>query len=120
MQLLLKTLIISTMLAGSVMAAELPDFDAMSHEQRREAMKSMTPEQREAFHKARKAKWEAMSKDEKLKLIEEKRAKFKTEREAEWNSMSDDEKIKHAEKRMQQKGKKHHGEEHGRKHKKDD
>lgn len=69
----------------------------------REELKNMTPEEREAFHAERKAKWEALSDAEKVKMIEERRAEKRKEMDARWNAMTDAEKIKHVEQRMQHK-----------------
>ncbi len=99
MNSLLKTLLITSMLASPALA-EMPDFDNMSQEQRRAAMEQMSPEQKAKFHEARKAEWESMSDAEKLEKIEKRRAKYKQERDAEWNKMTDAEKIAHAEKKM--------------------
>jgi len=88
--------------------AEEPARDGFdSH---REELKNMSPEEREAFHAERKAKWEALSDAEKVKMIEQRRAEKQKEMEARWNAMSDAEKIKHVEQRMQQKS---GGEPHG-------
>lgn len=73
-----------------------------------EEFKSMTPEQREQFRAERKAKWDSLSKEEKLKLIDERRAQKHKEMDEKWKSMSDDEKIKHVESRMEQKHKGDH------------
>ena len=108
MNTLLKTLLISTFLASPALA-EMPDFENMSHEQRRAAMEQMSPEQKAKFHEARKAEWEGMSDADKLAKIEERRSKYKQERDAEWSKMSDAEKIAHAEKRMQGMKKGPHG-----------
>lgn len=70
----------------------------------REELKSMSPEERATFHAERKAKWEALSDAEKVKMIEQRRDEKQKEMEARWNAMSDAEKIKHVEQRMQQKG----------------
>lgn len=80
----------------------------------KEKMKNMTPEEREAFHKERKAKWNAMSKEEKLKEIEERRSKRLKKMKETWNAMSDDEKITHVENKMKNKRKKPRGGEHGK------
>lgn len=69
----------------------------------REELKNMTPEEREAFHAERKAKWEALSDAEKVKMIEERRAEKRKEMDARWNAMTDAEKIAHVEKRMKHK-----------------
>ena len=79
------------------------DFERMAPKERHETLKNMTPEQREEFKKARQEKWNAMSDNEKVKLIEERRSQYLKEREEEWNRMSDREKIERAEKRMQKK-----------------
>ena len=71
-----------------------------------EKFKNMSPEEREKFKAERKAKWEALSDSEKVKMIEEKRAKRMQEMDSRWKSMSDAEKIKFAEERMKRG---HHG-----------
>ena len=65
-----------------------------------EEMKKLSPEEREKFTQERKAKWDALSSDEKVKMIEERRAERRKQRDAEWNAMSNDEKIKHVEEKM--------------------
>jgi predicted Fe-S protein YdhL (DUF1289 family) len=72
--------------------------------------KQLSPEQREKFHQERKAKWDAMSKEEKLATIEKRHAAKKAKMEEKWNSMSDDEKIAFVEKRMQKRAERPHGE----------
>lgn len=96
-------IVAASLLASTAFAQDIPNFDSMNHEQRREAMQKMTPEQRESFHNARKEQWQGMSKEEKLKAVEERRAGYIKEREAEWKSLSDDEKIERAEKMMEKK-----------------
>ena len=71
-----------------------------------EKYKELSPEQREKFHTERKAKWDAMSKEEKLATIEKRQAEKKKRMEEKWNSMSDDEKITFVEKRMQKRAEK--------------
>lgn len=44
-------------------------------------------------HEARKAAWEAMSKEEKIAEIEKKRAEKRAKSDEKWSSMTDDEKI---------------------------
>lgn len=75
----------------------------------REKYKSMTDEERQKFHQERKAKWEGMSKEEKLSTIETRRAEKKAKMEEKWNSMSDDEKIGFVEKRMQKRSERKSG-----------
>jgi hypothetical protein len=48
--------------------------------------KQLSPEQREKFHTARKAKWDSMSKEEKLTTIEKRHAAKKAKMEEKWNS----------------------------------
>lgn len=57
-------------------------------------------------HEARKAAWEAMSKEEKLAKIEKRRAEKKEKMDAKWASMSDDEKIQFVEEKRERKHKK--------------
>lgn len=70
------------------------------HGKKWEEYKKLSPEEREKFHAERKAKWEAMSDAEKLKVIEERRGNMRKEMDDKWNSMSDQEKIKFTEERM--------------------
>lgn len=67
------------------------------------SFRDMSPGERESFHKERKAKWEALSNAEKLRMIEERRAEKRKEMDARWNAMSDAEKIRYVEERMGQK-----------------
>lgn len=67
--------------------------------------KHLSPEEREAHFKERKAKWDAMSDAEKVKAIEEKRSERLKQMDDEWKHLSDREKIEHIEKRFQHKGK---------------
>lgn len=97
---------------GDVAKTERPAHAEGDWKADREKMKNMSPEDREKFMQERKAKWDALSKEEKLKMIEERRK----QREARWNAMSDDEKIEHVEKKMKRmedrynkKGGKHDG-----------
>ncbi len=60
--------------------------------------KDMTPEQRKAYFAERKAKWDAMSDSEKIKVIEEKRSQRLKDMDAKWQTMNDREKIEHVEK----------------------
>lgn len=55
-------------------------------------------------HEERKAKWEAMSDAEKIKVIEEKRAEKRQKMDEKWSSMSDAEKIAFVEERRKKKG----------------
>jgi hypothetical protein len=51
-----------------------------------------------------KQQWQALEKEEKLRLIEERRKARLQKMEERWSQMSDDEKIRHVEERMQRKG----------------
>lgn len=86
------------MAAGLPAFAESPDVETMNK------LNKMTPEQRDAFHKERQDKWNAMSKEEKLKAIEDRRKEHRQKMDDKWNRMSDDEKIKHVEGRMGRSG----------------
>lgn len=77
------------------------DVEPVSYQERRAKLKTMSPEQREAFYKQRKAQWDAMSKEEKLAFIEKRRAERIKHMEDRWNKKSDDEKIAFIEKRME-------------------
>ncbi|MCI5049358.1 MAG: hypothetical protein MRY32_03395 [Rickettsiales bacterium] len=100
---MLKHLLILTC---SVLALNAAPAYAEHHEGgMREKIKNMSPEERAAFHKERKEKWEKMSKEEKLQTIEEKRQKRLEKMEERWESMSDDEKIKHVEQKMERRKK---------------
>ena len=114
---LLGAIIVGTALSFSHAAFAEPPKDG--HDGKRwEEIKNMTPEEREKFHAERKAKWEALSTKEKVKMIEERRAEKRKEMDERWSAMSDEEKIKHVEERMKRKHKRmgeHHdrGHEHG-------
>jgi len=69
-----------------------------------EDYKNMTDEQRKAFHEQRKAKWDSMSKEEKLQMIEKRRSEKKAKMDEMWNKMSDDEKIEFVNKKMERRG----------------
>lgn len=97
---LLGALVITTALVFSPAVMAQPPAGERDGS-RWEAFKNMSPEEREAFHKERKAKWEALSDAEKVKMIEERRAEKRKEMDARWSSMSDAEKIRHVEERMQ-------------------
>ncbi len=71
------------------------------HGEWHEKMKDMSPEERKAFMEERKAKWEAMSTEEKVKLIEEKRAERRKAMDEKWEAMSDEEKVEHVEDKME-------------------
>ena len=101
MKPLLYTTIAAFTLSAGAALAEMPNLKDMSPEERRAAIENMTPEQREKFKAARQEKWQGMSQDEKLKVIEERREEMLQKREEKWNSMSADEKIKKAEEMMQ-------------------
>lgn len=101
MKRIITLCLLSLMFSVPTLAADLPDFDKMTYEERREAMEKMSPEEREAFHKARKEQWDAMSDSEKLQLIEQKRTEMRAARDARWSAMSDAEKIKYAEEKME-------------------
>lgn len=90
--------------------AEHHEGDAdLSKTMPREKYKEMSDEERQKFHEERKAKWESMSKEEKLSTIEKRRAEKKAKMEEKWNSMSDDEKIGFVEKKMKKRGERKHG-----------
>ncbi len=62
---------------------------------------AMSKEEKKAFRAERKAKWEAMGKEEKLEMIEQHREERMQKMEAKWETMSDDEKISYVEKKME-------------------
>lgn len=91
-------LLASALLAVSAQAGDHGDWHrGPMYEQ----IKSMSDAEREAFFTERKAKWDAMSKEEKLAEIEKRRAERIKWMEDKWGSMSDDEKIKHVERKME-------------------
>lgn len=105
-----KTTLLTTAMLLSVAAfqpalAEEPSDTDLSKTAPRERYKNMSDDERKAFHEKRKEKWQGMSKEEKLEVIEKRRAEKIKKMEEKWNSMSDDEKISFVEKRM----KGHHG-----------
>lgn len=68
--------------------------------------KKMSKEERDA----KKAEWQGLSKEEKVKLIEEKRERKLKRMDEKWSKMSDDEKIRFVEERHEKrkgKGPKH-------------
>lgn len=100
----MKQKILGTLLVGAALVlspaafaaedgAEKPKFD-------REAFKNLSPEERQKFFEERKAKWEALSRDEKLKSINERHDEMRKKMDDHWNSLSDDDKLKFAEERM--------------------
>lgn len=100
-----KLTLSATILAASVVFSNPADArDYGRHDfgdkEMYEKIKNMTEEERTTFHEERKAKWESMSKEEKLKVINEKRDERRKRMDEEWNSMSDDEKIKFVEEKM--------------------
>jgi hypothetical protein len=56
-------------------------------------MKEMSPEERSAFKKERKEKWDAMSRDDKLAHIEQRRQQRLQKMEEAFNSMSNEDKV---------------------------
>lgn len=109
---LLGALIVGTALSFSPAAMAEPPKHG-DDGKRWEEIKNMTPEEREKFHAERKAKWDALSTKEKVKMIEERRAQKRKEMDERWNAMSDEEKIRHVEERMKQKHKRHMPSGHG-------
>lgn len=105
--------ILAALLLGSSLlltpAAWAQDRDGAIHETRREAMRDkfrdMPPEEREQFMQERREKWQALSDEEKVKLINEKHDRKMHEMKERWGNMSDQEKINMVEKRMERKGK---------------
>lgn len=96
---LFSALIIGTALSFSP-AAMAEDHEG--HDKKKwEEIKNMTPEEREKFHAERKAKWEALTAEEKVQMIEERRAQKRQEMDDKWNAMTAEEKIQHVEKRME-------------------
>lgn len=97
----------TALILGSALAFTTPAF-ADSHEGKHgkkwEEIKKLSPEEREKFKAERKAKWDALSKEEKLKVIEERRANMRQKMDERWNAMSDDEKIAFTEKRFKPRG----------------
>lgn len=68
-----------------------------------ERFKNMTPEQREKLRAEHKAKWDAMTKQEKVDFLNKKhaeRAAKGKEFNDKWSKMTDDEKIAKHEERM--------------------
>ena len=101
-----KTPLYSALLIGAAITFSTPAFAGPREEMGEkswEEIQQMSPQEREKFNAERKAKWDALSKDEKLKMIEERRTQRRKEMDAHWQSMSDDEKIEHVEKRMERK-----------------
>jgi predicted Fe-S protein YdhL (DUF1289 family) len=98
---LLTTAFIISLASFQPAQAEESGNTDLSKTMPREKYKSMSDDERKAFHEQRKAKWDGMSKEEKLKVIESRRAEKKAKMEEKWSSMSDDEKITFVEKRMQ-------------------
>lgn len=99
---LLPALSMIGMLAFSPLAmAESPDLDSLSYKERKEKIKEMSAEERKAYFDNRQEQWNAMGKEEKLKVIEERRTERMKRYEEKWQGMSDDEKIEHVEKKMQ-------------------
>lgn len=101
-------MMLTALIAGSAWA-EMPNLRDMSPQERRETLRTMSPEQRAEFQRARKEKWQSMSQDEKLNLIEKHRSERLQKREEKWNSMSAEEKIRHAEEKMQKRREKAKG-----------
>jgi predicted Fe-S protein YdhL (DUF1289 family) len=75
--------------------------------ERIEKFKNMSEDERATFIKKRKAKWDAMSRDEKLKEITERHERIKSRRDEKWNSMSDAEKLKFIEEKHAKRRAKH-------------
>jgi hypothetical protein len=92
---------LAVMLAMGTAAWAAPDFEQMNDQQRRDYIRDLSPQEREAFMQERKAQWESLSDAEKLEKIEEHRREFLKRRDEEWNAMSNEDKIRHAEQMMQ-------------------
>lgn len=90
-------------ISGPAMAGDEAGHKGGHHSEWAEKMKDMTPEERKAFMEERKAKWEALSTEEKVKMIEEKRAERREAMDEKWESMSDEEKVEYVEEKMKRK-----------------
>lgn len=106
------------LISGPALAGDEAGRKGGHHSEWAEKMKDMTPEERKAFMEERKAKWEALSTEEKVQMIEEKRAERREAMDEKWESMSDEDKVKYVEEKMKRKfhhRKKHMQDRHGAK-----
>ena len=92
------------MCMGIIQAPALAgDFGDDKREMRttREEIGKMTPEQIKEFFEKKKAEWQKLSKEAKVRIIEKRRAERIKKMDEHWDSMNDDEKIEFVEKRME-------------------
>ncbi len=96
-KLLTATAIVIALGTATPVMAQGHGFDKAKYEQ----FKKMSPEERKAHFEKKKADWQKLTKEEKLKVIETKRAERIKAMDEHWKSLSDDDKIKFVEKRME-------------------
>ena len=65
--------------------------------------KAMSAAEKEAFFEERKARWESLSADEKIDMIEKHRAEKREKMDKHWESLSADEKLEYVENHMKKK-----------------